>query len=233
MARPPAQLVDRLTLAGSRCSLNRCADLEAGDGRSSRRRAGARTGAVPGGSARRHDPLRPRRRGHQDRETGRRGDPPVGAAGARPERLFLGLQPRQEEPLPRPAHAARQGGLRRAGADRRRRARKLPSRHDGEDGVRLRPAARAEAGHHPDFGVGLRPIRPLSRAPGLRPARPGDERADVADRRAGRDAARRRHLAGRPLHLVARDDRHARRAAPPRPHRRRPAGRLLPDGFRR
>ena len=51
------------------------------------------------------------------------------------------------------------------------------------------------------------------------------------DRRAGRPAARRRHLTGRPLHLIARDDRHARRAAPPRPHRRRPAGRLLPDGF--
>ena len=64
---------------------------------------------------------------------------------------------------------------------------------------------------------GVRAIRPLPRAPGLRPARPGDERADVADRRAGRHAARRGHLDGRPLHLAACDDRHAGRAAPSRP----------------
>ena len=82
---------------------------------------------------------------------------------------------------------ARQGDFRRAGADRGCRARKLPPRHDGADGVRLRPVARAEAGHHPDLGIRVRAIRPLSRAPGLRPARPGDERADVIDRRAGRD----------------------------------------------
>ena len=65
-----------------------------------------------------------------------------------------------------------------AGADRRHRAAEFPPRHHGEDGLRLRPAVPAEAGHHPVFGIGLRAVRALSRPPGLRSARPGDERAD-------------------------------------------------------
>src|SRR5438876_6522704 len=85
----------------------------------------------------RHDPFRSRRRGHQDRKAGRRGDPQIRADGARPERLFLGLQPRQEEPLPRHANRARQGDLRRPGADRRHGAAELPARGHGKDGLRL------------------------------------------------------------------------------------------------
>src|SRR5947209_8915191 len=79
------------------------------NGRMPRRRAGLGIGAVSGRAARRHDPLRSRRRGHQNRENRRRRDAALRARGARPEHLFRGLQPRQEEPLPRYAHRARQG----------------------------------------------------------------------------------------------------------------------------
>src|SRR5215469_11731895 len=68
-------------------------------------------------------------------------------------------------------------------------------------------AIRAQARHHPRLGLGFWPIRPLSLAAGLRPAGPGDERADEPDRDAGRNAARHRLLDRRPLYLAARNDR--------------------------
>ena len=163
--------------------------------RGSRRHSGSGVGALPGGAARRHDPLRPRRRGHQDREARRRGDAPNPPMVRGQSVYFIGLQPRQEERLPRPAQRAGQGGLRRPCADGRHRARELPARRDGEDGLRLRRAAHAQARHHPGLGLRLRAVRPVPRAPGLRPARPGDERADDADRPARRPAARHRLLA--------------------------------------
>ena len=125
-----------------------------------------------------------------------------------------------------------QGGLRRARAEVRHRAGELPSRRHGGDGLRLRAAARAQARHHPRLGLGLRPVRPLPRPPGLRPARPGDERADDADGPARGQAARHRDVGRRPLHRAARDDRHARRAPPSRPHRRGPARRRVPARLR-
>ena len=117
-------------------------------------------------------------------------------------------------------------------ADRRHRPAEFPARRHGKDGLRLRPAAPAEARHHPVFGVRVRAVRPVSRASGLRPAGAGDERADEPDRQAGRPAAGRRDVAGGPVHLAACDDRHAGGAAPPRPHRRGAGRRLLPVGFR-
>jgi hypothetical protein len=80
---------------------------------------------------------------------------------------ILGLQPRRK-PLPR-LHAARPGYLRRWC---RPPLCRLPSRHDGADGVRLRPL-RALSQTSSDLGVGF-VMTP--RAPGLRPARRGDGR---------------------------------------------------------
>src|SRR5256885_1403952 len=73
---------------------------------------------------------------------GGRGDGPASADGARPERLLLRLQPRQEEHLPRSPERQGQGGLRRAGAEVRHRAGELSPRRDGRHGLRLRAAAR-------------------------------------------------------------------------------------------
>ncbi len=133
--------------------------------------------------------------------------------------------------MPRSAPSPRQGGFRRAGQDRRHRIAEFPPRRHGQDGLWLRPAARIEAGHHFGFGVGVWPIRALSRPPGVRSVGPGDERADASDRDADRPAARHRLVDRRPLHLIARDDRHAGGIASPRPHRRGPGGRCLPDGL--
>src|SRR5215467_2585068 len=60
--------------------------------------------ALSGRSQRRHDVVRPRRRGDQSRTHRRRGDPQQPTNRARPERLFHRLQPRQEIDLPRYAH---------------------------------------------------------------------------------------------------------------------------------
>ena len=118
------------------------------------------------------------------------------------------------------------------GEDRRHRAGEFPARHDEGHGLRVRAAASAEPRHHPGLGFRLRPVRSLHRSAGVRSARPGDERPDVADRQAGRPAARHRFVGGRSLYRAARDDRRAGRAAASRPHRRGAAGRRLPARFR-
>ena len=180
----------------------------------------ARIGPLSGGSARWDDPVRSWRRGDQGRTNGRRGDAQARADGAWPEHLLHCVQPRQEEHLPRYAHSARQGDLCRSGKDRGHRTGKLQAGYDEGHGLRIREAARAELWHHPGVCVGLRAIRPLHRPARIRSARSGDERADVADRPAGRPAAGNRVIRRGSLYRAARHDRRAGRAAASRSHGR-------------
>jgi len=150
-------------------------------------------------------------------------------------RRFLLVYQSEAESWHGPAHAARQEVFAALGRPRDCRAQKTfftfpPPPAQCEDGVRRRQLRRAaKAGHHPDVGSGFGNTAAYREPSAFDPLRPGDERAAmVAYRRAGHD---RRSGAGNLAVPTAtprcRDIGTLAAAAPPRPHRRRPAGRLF------
>ena len=185
---------------------------------------GAGRRLLPGpGRALRHDAAgRHGRRRRQGRGPGRRRHPHLDAAGARRRRrpttsainrnkrsIALDLRDADDAALARElARRAdvvlenfRPGGLARFGLD--------------YDDGRARPTPASSTPR----SAGSAPGR--ARAARLRPDGAGDLRADEPHRRPGRAALPGRHLGVRRDGRHARHDRHPRRAAPPRRHRRR------------
>ena len=104
------------------------------------------------------------RRGHQDRGRRRRrpGAPP-GHPAQRLQPLLRVVQPQQALDDARPAQRRGQGGAAQADRHRRRRARQLPSRRDGEDRPVARRASAHQARHRQLPHHRLRPRRPVPR----------------------------------------------------------------------
>ena len=187
---------------------------------------------------------RPRRDRHQDRAARRRRRHaglgpavPQGRAGERHLRsgVLPRLQPRQALGRGRLHHAGRTTHRARARARRRRAGRELQGRRPREVRARLRVDRGRRAAARLLLDHRLRPRRSLRRSRRLRLHRPGHVRLHERDRR-GRRAPRRRTAEGghrdhRPDDRHVRDRRDPGGARAPRPQRRGPARRLLPDGF--